>query len=167
MDVTVNPDSPMPIPKKYTKTLAEGDEEIHALLVDLEGNVLVYEPYSHHAGRRRRGSAHALGWGIHVRKVKRGRCQLVLPNRDHRILRPTSSIQVQAAKCPLPAGHSINARNWRGHQVEVPTRRSFWLHVNVQPRDPAAQDDKFILRSADRAWKSPTVKDNRKPAMPA
>ena len=163
---SVNPDSPMPIPKKYTKTLAEGDEEIHALLVDLEGNVLVYEPYSLTTPAGAVVEARTLlDGGIHVRKVKRGRCKLVLPNRDSQDLQSQrTQSKAGGQNVRYRPGTPLMLETGKTHQVEVPTRRSFWLHVNVQPRDPAAQDDKFILRSADRSLEIiRTVKDNRKP----
>ena len=50
------------------------------------------------------------------------------------------------------------------HEVDIPIHRSLWMHLNIDPQDAAAQDDKFILRGSDRSYESVlTVKDNRKP----
>ena len=100
-----------------------------------------------------------------MKKVKSGRCKLVLPNRDSNEFRE---------RCTSPKEGSPTIRyrpcipldlvTGKTYEVEVPVRRSFWLHLNVDPTAAASQDDKFIMKSTDGAYGCVlTVKDNHDP----
>jgi hypothetical protein len=153
-------------PKKYTKVLQEGDDEIHVMLVDVEGNALTYEPYSLTTPSGMVVEARTLlDGGIHVKKVKSGRCKLVLPNRDSNELRERrtnpkrGSQRIRYRPC-LP----LDVVTGKTYEVEVPVRRSFWLHLNVDATAAASQDDKFVMKSTDGAYECVlTVKDNCDP----
>jgi hypothetical protein len=150
-------------PKKYTKILQEGDDEIHVMLVDVEGNALAYESYSLTTPSGTVVEARTLLDGaIHVKKVKSGRCELVLPNRDSNEFRERrtdpkqGSQRIRYRPC-IP----LDVVTGKTYEVEVPVRRSFWLHLNVDPTAATSQDDKFIMKSTDGAYECVlTVKDN-------
>jgi hypothetical protein len=153
-------------PKKYTKVLQEGDDEIHVMLVDVEGNTLTYEPYSLTTPSGTLVEARTLlDGGIHVKSVKTGRCKLVLPNRDSNEFRERRTDPKQASqRIRYRPCVPLDVVTGKTYEVEVPVRRSFWLHLNVDPTAAASQDDKFVMKSTDGAYECVlTVKDNRDP----
>jgi len=157
---------PAGLPKKCTKVLQEGDEEIHVMLVDLEGNVIAYEPYTITTPAGEVVQARTLlDGGIHLRQVKKGQCKLSLPNRDDREFFGQRAPHRKDCKATrYRPGIPLMLGTGKTHEVEIPIRRSLWMHLHIDPQDAAAQDDRFILRSSDKSYESVlTVKDNREP----
>jgi hypothetical protein len=161
----VCPGAPPVVPRQGSKRANEGNGNIDVMLMDLEGNPLAYEPYAMTTptGAVLHGRT-LLDGGIHLRRIKKGKCKLTLPKRDAEPPRPPlPPAQQAAAAIPYKPGNPLALDTDKTHEVAAPVRPSLWLHLDIRPSEPSAQDDRFILRSTDGSFEVVlTVRDHRK-----
>jgi hypothetical protein len=161
---SVSPDSPMPIPKKYTKILQEGRDWIEIVLVDDADEPIAYTPFRLTTPKAALVEARFL-WGGHVivQNLCPGRCELVLPQVDE-LTDP--NFRVDAAQAPADTtryrpGQPLPLRTGKVHRVFAAQMKTLFVELPLATVATKSEAHRFTLSSNDGAYRvARTVADD-------